>query len=86
MIEGGFYNAAVNRMYYACYYGAVALLALHAIEATTHNGVRTQLSLHFVRTGKLDLEHGATFSLLFDKRHSGDYEDFAYCDAGLVNY
>lgn len=44
------------------------------------------LSYHFVRTGLLDLEHGSTFSNLFDKRHSGDYEDFAYCDATLVDF
>lgn len=44
------------------------------------------LSFHFVRTGQLDLEHGTTFSNLFEKRHSGDYEDFAYCDAALVDY
>ena len=43
------------------------------------------LSYHFVRTGVLSLEHGSTFSNLFDKRHSGDYEDFAYCDAALVD-
>ena len=44
------------------------------------------LSYHFVRTEVLSLEHGSTFSNLFDKRHSGDYEDFAYCDAALVDY
>jgi putative toxin-antitoxin system, antitoxin component len=55
------------------------------IEANTHNGVKTQLSMHFVRTGLLDLEHSTTFGLLFDKRHSSDYSDFAYCDAALVD-
>lgn len=44
------------------------------------------LSYQFVRTGLLSLEHGSTFSNLFDKRHSGDYEDFAYCDEALVDY
>ena len=40
--------------------------------------------MHFVRTGKLSIEHSTTFGLLFDKRHSSDYSDFAYCDAGIV--
>ena len=83
--EGGYYNAAVNRLYYACYYAASALLLNHEIEAHTHNGVKTQLSMHFVRTGQLSIEHGATFSLLFEKRQAGDYSDFAYCDLALVN-
>ena len=71
-------------MYYACYYATIALLLSRHIEAATHNGVKTQLSLHFVRTGHLSLEHSTTFGLLFDKRHSSDYSDFAYCDAALV--
>ncbi len=86
MRKGGFYNAAVNRLYYACYYAATALLAAHNIEANTHSGVKVMLSYHFVRTELLSLEHGATFSNLFDKRHSSDYDDFSYCDATLVDY
>ena len=82
---GGYYNAAVNRLYYACYYAASALLLNCEIEANTHNGVKTQLSLHFVRTGHWSLDHGATFSLLFEKRQASDYSDFAYCDLALVN-
>lgn len=84
LYEGNYFNAAVNRLYYACYYAAIALLLSHEIEAATHNGVKTQLSLHFVRSGKLSLEHSTTFGLLFDKRHSSDYSDFTYCDASLV--
>lgn len=86
MREGLYFNAAINRLYYACYYAATALLVSREIEASTHNGVKTMLSLYFVRTGLLGMEHGVTFSNLFEKRHSGDYEDFAYCDAALVDY
>ena len=82
---GGYYNAAVNRLYYACYYAASALLLHYEIEANTHNGVKTQLSMHFVRTGRLSLDYGATFSLLFEKRQASDYSDFAYCDLALVD-
>lgn len=83
--DGGYYNAAVNRLYYACFYAASALLLSREIDANTHNGVKTMISMHFVRTGRLSLEHGATFSLLFEKRQSSDYSDFAYCDLELVN-
>ena len=41
MIRESFYNAAVNRMYYACYYAAVALLLKYDIQTQTHNGVKT---------------------------------------------
>jgi uncharacterized protein (UPF0332 family) len=86
MRKGDFFNAAVNRLYYACYYAATALLLARNIEANTHSGVKTMLSFHFVRTGLLSLEDGTTFSNLFDKRRSSDYEDFTFCDATLVDY
>ncbi len=85
MRRESFCNAAVNRMYYACYYAAVALLLKHDLTTQTHNGVKTLLGLHFVSTGKLPIKIGKTFSTLFEKRHSGDYDDFAYCDEELVD-
>lgn len=84
MKREAFYNAAINRLYYACYYAAVALLLKYDIQTQTHNGVKTMLGLHFVSTGKLSLKIGKTFGTLFEKRHSGDYDDFAYCDQELV--
>ena len=81
----GHYNAAVNRLYYACYYAAEALLLHNHFEASTHSGVKSMLGLHFVSKGILSLEHGKTFNTLFEKRHSSDYEAFAYCDKELVD-
>lgn len=86
MRDGGYYNAAINRLYYACFYAASGLLVSRGITARTHNGVKAMLSQHFVRTGLLSLEPGATYSALFDKRHSGDYEDFIYADLETVNF
>lgn len=85
MRREGFYNATVNRLYYACYYAAVALLLKNDIQTQTHNGVKTMLGLHFVSTGKLSVRMGKTFGTLFEKRHSGDYDDFVYCDEELIN-
>ena len=42
MIRETFYNAAVNRLYYACYYATVALLLKYDIQTQTHNGVNIQ--------------------------------------------
>ena len=80
-----FYNAGINRLYYACYYAAVALLIKHEIQPQTHNGVKTMLGVHFVSQGKLSKDHGNTFNTLFEKRHSGDYDDFVYCDREMVD-
>ena len=43
------------------------------------------LGLQFVSTGKLSIKIGKIFGTLFEKKHSGDYDDFAYCDEELVN-
>ena len=86
MTDGRYYNAAVNRLYYACYYAASALLIANSIDASSHSGVKTMLSLHFVKPGLLALEHGATFGNLFDKRHSSDYDDFAYSDLATLEF
>ena len=83
--EHGHYNAAVNRLYYACYYAAEALLLHNHISASTHAGVKSMLGLHFVSKGILSLAHGKTFNTLFEKRHSSDYEAFAYCDKELID-
>lgn len=74
----GYYNTAVNRMYYACYYAASALLITNGIVTKTHDGVLQMLSLHFIKTGILPVEYGKIYRNLFDKRSSGDYEDFFY--------
>lgn len=80
LARGGYYNAAVNRLYYACFYASLALLAANNMPTSTHAGVKTMLGLHFVSKGVLANEHGKTFSRLFEIRHSGDYDDFVYCD------
>ena len=81
----GHYNAAANRLYYACFYATLALLLKHNISTSTHAGVKSMLGLHFVSKGLLEKEYGKTFSRLFEIRHSGDYDDFVYCDKEMID-
>lgn len=74
--ENGFYNTAVNRMYYACYYAATAMLISMCIEVKSHDGVRLNLGKHVVMEGHLSPELGRFYSRLFSKRSTGDYDDF----------
>ena len=80
LLQGGFYNAAVSRLYYACYYIVVALLVANKLETQTHAGVKTVFSLHFVKTRLIDAKVAKTFFKLFDLRHNNDYEDYCFCD------
>ena len=85
LAKEGYFNATVNRLYYACFYATLALLVRNEITTASHAGVKTMLGLHFVSKGLLALEHGKTFSRLFEIRHSGDYDDFVYCDQEMIN-
>ncbi|MDR1879320.1 MAG: HEPN domain-containing protein [Tannerellaceae bacterium] len=76
MIANERYNAAINRLYYACFYAAQALLAAHSIEAATHKGTKQMLGLHFFLAERLDVHHGLLYGQLFNARTSSDYEDF----------
>jgi len=78
LCELGYYNTATNRLYYACYYAAVALLTKHRIPTNTHAGVKTMLGLHFVSKGLLSKESGRAFTNLYNSRQRGDYDDFVY--------
>lgn len=84
LTDKGYYNAAVNRLYYACYYAAAALLLKHEIEAKTHAGVKSMFGLHFVSKGLIPIQIGKILSTLFEKRQSGDYDDFIYCDKEMT--
>ncbi len=76
--EQGYYNTAVNRLYYACYYAAVALMTKYHISTNTHAGVKMMLGLHFVSKGLITKESGRAFTNLFDSRQRGDYDEFVY--------
>jgi uncharacterized protein (UPF0332 family) len=74
--ESGWYNLSANRLYYAIYYAASALLISRGIPTKSHSGVKSLIHQHFVRTGILTLEEGSLIGMLFNLRQSGDYEDF----------
>lgn len=80
---GKYFNTAVNRLYYACYYAASALMLAYGLAASTHKGVKSMLGLNFITTGKLDRRYGRIYQQLFENRQSGDYEDFIFCDLEL---
>ena len=84
LAENGRWNTAINRLYYASFYAVVALLIKNGIETRTHDGVRTQFGLLFVKTGKIDKKFGKLFSKLFDYRLKGDYGDLFDFDKDIV--
>lgn len=80
-----YFNAAINRLYYAVFYATQALLLNAKITTRTHAGVKTMLGLNFISKGVLSPKYGKTFNSLFNLRHSNDYDDFVYCDQETVD-
>lgn len=85
LIQDNCFNAAINRLYYACYYAVIALLVKNHITAQTHDGVKQMFGLHFVVTGKVDRKYSRFYSQLFNDRMSGDYDDFLFYDAEMLS-
>ena len=73
-------NAAVNRLYYACFYAVLALLIQSGLRSSKHTGVRSLLNAHFVKTGAVPKEMARIYSDLFERRQEGDYDDFVTFD------
>jgi uncharacterized protein (UPF0332 family) len=84
MIKSGFWNASVNRIYYSCYYAVSGLLLMKSIETNSHKGIRQMFGLHLVQKGLVSKEDGRFFSGLYDRRQTGDYDDFFLYDEETV--
>ena len=76
LTDAGKFGLAANRLYYALYYAASALLLSKGIATKRHSGLMTQINMHFVKTGILSKDEGALFKVMFSLRHEDDYEDF----------
>ena len=75
LADNGFWNSAVNRLYYSAYYAVNSLLVLNDHRVKTHSATKSQFSLHFVKTGKFDRKFGQLLSELSDWRQKGDYDN-----------
>jgi len=84
LISNKLWNTAINRMYYACYYAAGALLFKYGTEASSHAGIRQKFGQLFVKTGIIDKGLAKHYTDLFEKRQKGDYNDFFDYDENTV--
>ena len=76
IIEMKFWNSAVNRLYYACYYAVLALLVKNGHTPHTHGGAFGLFGMHFVKQGIISKEQNKLYRNLFNLRQAGDYEDW----------
>jgi uncharacterized protein (UPF0332 family) len=70
------WNAAANRLYYACFYAVNALMIQFGFEAKTHTGIIRLLGLNFISKHLISSEFGDVYYKLFALRQKGDYDDW----------
>jgi uncharacterized protein len=85
LTQNGFWNSAVNRLYYSVFYAVNASLVCNEVYTQTHSGVRNQFSRGFIKTGKLDKKYGKLLTQLYDWRQKGDYENLYDFTGETVN-
>jgi len=78
LLEQGYTNTYVNRLYYACFYAVSALLLTKDLSSARHSGIRALFYQNFVSTGAIEIELGQLYDKLFRNRQKGDYVDFVH--------
>ena len=76
LISAQRWNGALNRMYYALFYAARALLALKRIDSSRHSGVISLFQEHFVKPGTVPTDIARALPQAFARRQRADYGDF----------
>lgn len=71
----GHWTLSANRLYYAAYYMASALLISRELMVKSHAGVILCIGRDFVQKGLLSVEDGRLLSNLQRMRLTGDYDD-----------
>lgn len=84
LFEMGSINSCVNRLYYAAFYAALALLIDKDIKVKSHKGVQQKLGEEFVLKGQISKELAKVYSILSDYRHKGDYNDLFEFDSEVI--
>ena len=84
LLEHQFYNEAISRLYYACFYLIKAYFFEHNIEAKTHEEIRNMMRKHLVQTNEITENDIVFYSNIYDIRHSVDYGYFIDFDKKLA--
>lgn len=68
LVKGDYFSSAISRLYYSCYYAAVALLVANKLETQTHAGVKSMLSKILSRQTSLtvNMPRHSLSCLIFD--------------------
>lgn len=83
-LQAGDVGLASNRVYYACFYAASAVLLKEGKQFVKHSGLRAALHRHLTATGRLSREMARFFDKAFAERQEADYNALIEMDAAVV--
>lgn len=78
--EAGHFNAAVSRLYYACFYAISALLLTEGQAFAKHTSVLATLDRNWIKPGKVPVQVGRFTRKMFERRQQSDYGDLVKFD------
>jgi uncharacterized protein (UPF0332 family) len=82
--QAGDFGLTINRVYYASFYAACALMLAEGRSFTKHAGVRSAVHQLLVKPGRLSSELGEFYDRAFDDRMEADYQIVTPPDAQAV--
>jgi uncharacterized protein len=83
--EAGACDFAINRLYYAAFYGVSAVLLERKMVFKKHSGVRAYFHREFIKKGLIEVKWGRYYDKLFEDRQEGDYTAFIDFDKNYVS-
>jgi hypothetical protein len=84
-LNQGHLSFAVNRLYYACFYAATAVLLQDGKQFSKHSAVKAEFARAYIKTGEIDAKWHRFYQKLFDDRQEGDYIPTAVFDKSDVS-
>jgi|SRR3989304_6318926 len=83
-LKAGRLSFSVNRIYYACFYAASALLLQERFNFKKHSGVRSAFHKLFVKPSRIAREYGQFYDEIFEARQRGDYIELVQFEKNQV--
>ncbi|HYO14081.1 MAG TPA: HEPN domain-containing protein [Thermoanaerobaculia bacterium] len=84
LLEIGEPDSAASKLYYACFYGAQALLETRNLRFSRHGQVIAQFGLHFAKPGLIDARFHRLLDTAFELRQIADYQIEVVIDSDHV--
>jgi uncharacterized protein (UPF0332 family) len=76
LLDQGRLPAAANRIYYAMFYAATALLITKGLSSSRHSGIIGLFRREFVKPGLFPMDLAEFIDAAFDERLESDYGDY----------